>query len=348
MKRTTQKIVINTAIIAVIAIGAIWVCSRFVHLGNVEYTDNAQVHQLIIPVNSRVEGFIREVRFDEFRPVRKGDTLVIIEDAEYRLRLAQAEADYQNALAGKYAMGTAISTTSNNLTVSDAGIEEVHVQLLNAEKDYQRYRKLLEQEAVTQQQYDAVRTNYESLQAKYEMLVRQKQSTMLARQEQTQRLEQNEAGIAVAAAALDLARLNLSYTVILAPCDGVASRQSIQAGQMVHIGQTLLTVVDNTDKWVVANYRETQTTHMAVGQMVEITVDALPGKTYMGRIAAISQATGAQYSVVPQNNAAGNFVKVEQRIPVKIEFTADNSSEDLERLRAGLNVECEVNLSKAD
>lgn len=343
MDRRTKKIIINSIIIAIIAVGLIWVCSRFVHLGRVEYTDNAQVRRLIVPVNSRVQGFVKKVCFEEYQHVRKGDTLVILEDAEFRLHVAQAEANRLSSLAGKSAMGTTISTTSNDLHVSDAGIEEVHIRLLNAEKDYQRYRALLEKDAVTPQQFDNVRTNYEALKAQYERLVRQKQSTALIKQEQTQRMDQNEAAIAVADAELDLARLNLSYTIITAPCDGVTSRKTLQVGQLVQPGQTLLSVVDDDEVWVIANYKETQTAHIAEGMPVDITVDAIPGVTYRGKVQALSQATGAQYALVPQDNSAGNFVKVEQRVPVKIIFTEENDREAMMKLRAGLNVECEVN-----
>lgn len=342
MERKNKKILINTVIILVLLAGFTWVVSRFVRLGRVEYTDNAQVRRLIVPVNSRVQGFIREVRFEEYQHVHKGDTLLIIEDTEYRLRLAQAEADRLSTLAGRSAMGTTITTTGNDLSVSDAGIEEVHVRLLNAEKDYHRYHTLLEQEAVTPQQFDNVRTNYEALKANYERLLRQRRSTALVRQQQTQRLDQNDAAVAVAEAALDLARLNLSYTVITAPCDGVTSRRTVQEGQLVQPGQVLLSVVDDNDVWVIANYRETQTAHLAEGMKVRISVDAIPGVTYEGRVQALSQATGAQYSLVPQDNSAGNFVKVEQRVPVKIVFTDANRAADLQRLRSGLNVECET------
>lgn len=342
MERKNKKILINTVILLVLLAGFTWVVSRFVRLGRVEYTDNAQVRRLIVPVNSRVQGFIREVRFEEYQHVHKGDTLLIIEDTEYRLRLAQAEADRLSTLAGRSAMGTTITTTGNDLSVSDAGIEEVHVRLLNAEKDYHRYHTLLEQEAVTPQQFDNVRTNYEALKANYERLLRQRRSTALVRQQQTQRLDQNDAAVAVAEAALDLARLNLSYTVITAPCDGVTSRRTVQEGQLVQPGQVLLSVVDDNDVWVIANYRETQTAHLAEGMKVRISVDAISGVTYEGRVQALSQATGAQYSLVPQDNSAGNFVKVEQRVPVKIVFTDANRAADLQRLRSGLNVECET------
>jgi membrane fusion protein (multidrug efflux system) len=290
-----------------------------------------------------VPGFIKKIYFDEYQTIRKGDTLAVIEDSEFRLRVAQAEADYQNALVGKTAMGTTISTTRNNLSVSDAGIEEISILLQNAEKDYLRYKKLLAEESVTQQQYDGVKTNYEAMKAKYVMLVRQKQSTALVKDEQTQRLNQNEAAIAVTLAALDLAKLNLSYTVIIAPCDGVTSRKTIQEGQVVQIGQTLLSVVDESEKWVIANYKETQTAHIAERMEVEMKIDAIPGVTYKGRVQSISMATGAQFAMVPQDNSAGNFVKVEQRVPVKIAFSDENSEEVMQKLRAGLNVECKVN-----
>ena len=309
MNRKIKKVTFNIIIVAALLCGFAWVVSRFVHLGRVEYTDNAQVRQHIVPVNSRVQGFIKEIRFEEYRHVRKGDTLAIIEDAEYRLRVAQAEADLQNARVGKTAMNTSISTLSNNLEVSDAGIAEVEVLMRNAGKDYERYQKLVDQKAVTRREYDQVKANYESLKAKYDMLTRQKRSTALTRDEQSQRLAQTEAGIRLAEAALELARLNL---------------------------------VDDSEIWVLANYKETQTAHIAEGMPVDITVDAVPGVVYRGRVEALSQATGAQYSLVPQDNSAGNFVKVEQRVPVKIAFTSDNSPETLAKLRAGLNVECEV------
>ena len=302
MNKRTRKIVFNLVVIILLMIGFVWVCSRFVHLGQVEYTDNAQVRQQIVPVNSRVQGFIQKIYFDEYEFVHKGDTLLLIEDTEFRLRVAQAEADYQNALAGRSAMGTAVSTAHNNLAVSDAGIDEV----------------------------------------------RQKRSVVLVKEEQTQRLNQNEAAVAVASAALDLAKLNLSYTVVLAPCDGVTSRKTIQEGQLIQPGQTLLSIVDEKEKWVIANYKETQTTRIVEGMRVDMKIDAIPDVVYKGCVQAISKATGAQFAVVPQDNSAGNFVKVEQRVPVKIVFSADNTPEDMNRLRAGLNVECEVNYQDYD
>ena len=340
-----KKRAIPNFFIALVLVGGIsWVCGKFIHLGNVEFTDNAQVKQHLTPVNTRVQGFIKKIYFEEYQPVKKGDTLVVIEDTEYRLKLAQAEADYKNAIAGKSAMHTTINTTQNNIFVTDAVIEEQRVRLKNAEADYKRYQELMKEEAVTPQQFDRVRTEYAATKAKYEQLLRQKQSSMLVKQEQTQRLEQNESEIKLAKAALELAKLNLSYTVICATTDGVTGRKDIHEGELVQAGQALVTLVDSTEKWVIANYKETQTTDMKRGQLVDMKVDAIPDIVYKGRIVSISDATGSFYSLIPQDNSAGNFVKVEQRIPVRIEFTDENTKENLQRLRAGMNVECYVDL----
>lgn len=343
MKQKRKKQIYNIVVVLLILGGLVWVCARFVHLGTVEYTDNAQVKQLIVPVNSRVQGFIKKIYFEDYQEVKKGDTLAVIEDAEFLLRVAQAEADYQNALSGKTVMTSTIHTTQNNIAVSDAGIQEAKVRLDNAEREYYRYKNLLKQDAVTRQQYDAIQTNYEALKARYELLVRQKQSTTLVKHEQTQRLDQTDAGIKLAEAALKLARLNLSYTVIVAPCDGTTGRKEIQEGQLVQSGQTLVDVVDENHRWVVANYKETQTAHIREGQSVEMEIDAIPDIVFRGTVKSISRATGASFSLIPQDNSAGNFVKVEQRIPVRIEFSEENRAEDMERLRAGMNVECVVN-----
>ena len=338
-----KKAIIRTiVIIAIIAVGIIWVCSHFFHLGNVEWTDNAQVRRNIVPINSRVQGYIERICFNDFEEVHKGDTLVVIENSEYLLRVAQANAAYQRSLVENTAMGTTISTTENNLSVNDAAIDELKVRLAQAEKDYNRYEQLLAQKAVTRQQYENVKTNYDALKAKYDMLVRQKNSTRLVKIEQTQRLEQRQADIEAAKAALDMAQLNLSYTVVTAPCNGIASKKNIQIGQLIQPGQNLLSLVESDNVWVVANYKETQMKNIKDGMTVKIKVDAVSDITYSGVVTSISYATGSQYSAIPVDNATGNFVKVKQRVPVRIDFSDDNSSENLSRLSSGMNVECEV------
>ncbi|MGI6220142.1 MAG: HlyD family secretion protein [Bacteroidaceae bacterium] len=338
--RKVKKQVYNILILCVLAGALLYVCSRFIHPG-VEYTDNAQVKQHITPIDTRVQGFVKKIYFEEYRPVKRGDTLLVIEDSEYRLRLAQAEADLANALSGQKVTTAGIATTQSNLGINEAGIEEVGAQLENARREYERYQKLLAEDAVTRQEYDKIATAFEAAQARYQQALRTKRSTSLQKNEQTRRLAQNEAAIRLAEAAVELARLNLSYTVILATCDGVTGRKDIHEGQLVQAGQTMVEIVDESDLWVIANYRETQLPHIAEGAKVEITADAVPDVTYTGTVESISEATGAAFSLIPQDNATGNFVKVEQRVPVRISLKG-NDADKLRLLRAGFNVECRI------
>ena len=159
--------------------------------------------------------------------------------------------------------------------------------------------------------------------------------------EQQQRLGQSTAGESVAEAQVNLTRLNLSYTVIVATCDGVMGRKDIHVGQLVQPGMQLARIVDERQVWVIANYRETQLKHIKVGNQVEFTADAVPGVTYQGEVESIAAGTGSAFSPIPVDNATGNFVKVEQRVPVRIKVTTDNA-DDVALLLAGLNVETEV------
>ena len=341
MSRKLKVRIYNTVVILLILAGMGYVVSRFVHLGRVEFTDNAYVHQHITPINSRVAGFIKEIRFDEYTPVKRGDTLVIIEDTEFRLHVAQAEAALANALAGGAASASTVATVQNNVGVSEASVAECLAQLENARREEARFARLLERKAVTQQQYDNVHTALLSLEARYEQLTRVRKSTSLTGSEMAHRREQADAGIRLAEAQLDLARLNLSYTVVLAPCDGVLGRKTINVGQLIQPGQTLVDIVDSADKWVVANYRETQLRHIKEGDRVTVEVDALPDARFEGVVASIADATGSAVSLIPNDNATGNFVKVEQRIPVRINLKESDSAA-YGRLRAGMSCECEI------
>ena len=341
--KKTVKRIYNAAIIAVLLVFIAIVCSRFTHWGNVEYTDDAQVWRHITPLNARVGGFIKEIRFDDYQHVKKGDTLVVIDDAEFRLALAQAEAALRGSRSGSGAVSAGMTTTQSNVRAASASIDEARVQMDNARRDYERFEELLRKDAVTRQQYDNARAQYEAARARYEAALSRRQATSQTLGEQQQRLGQSSAGVSVAEAQLDLARLNLSYTVVVATCDGVMSRKDIHVGQLVQPGQQLARIVDAGQVWVVANYRETQMKHIEVGHRVEFTADAVPGVTYTGTVEAIAAGTGSAFSPIPVDNATGNFVKVEQRVPVRIAVGSDNKPEDVARLLAGLNVEVEVN-----
>ncbi len=339
MSKKIIKRIYNVVIIALLLCGIGYVCSRFVHFGNVEYTDDARVERHISPVNTRVQGFISEIRFEEYQHVKKGDTLVVIDNSEHLFRLAQAQADLERALSGKSADAASIRTTASNVTVADAGIEEARVNLQNAQSDYERYKALLAKDAVTKQQFDAIETKYKAAKARYDQVQRQRKSTELVGNELEGRLGQSKASVSLAEAAVELAKLNLSYTVIVAPCDGRIGRKDIHVGQLVQPGQLLAKVVDDSDVWIVADYRETQLKHIEVGSEVKITADAVPGVEYKGRVESIAAATGSAWLGAPINNATGNFVKVEQRVPVRISI---EGNENLDALKAGLNVETEV------
>ena len=205
MDKKLLRTIYNICVLILLVIGALLVVNHFVHFGDGEFTDNATVQQHITPVNTRVGGFIKEIRFSEYQPVHKGDTLVIIEDSEFRLQLAQAEANLQREMAGGEATTSGIGVTRQNMSVSDAGIDEARVRLDNARQDDQRYAQLLKSDAVTQQQYDQIHTNYLAAKARYEQVVRSRATLNRAEQEQGHRLSQNKAAIDVAQAQIKLA-----------------------------------------------------------------------------------------------------------------------------------------------
>ena len=326
---------------------AIWglyaIISLFVDYKSNETTDDAQVEQYLSPVNIRVPGYIKKIYFTEHQHVRKGDTLLVLEDDEYRIRLKEAEAALMDARSGRKVVANTLNTVSNSASVYDASIAEAQYRVEQLEKDYRRYSSLLKKNATTPIVVEQYQTQLEMARARVAALKQQREAAHSSVTEVDQRQENAEAAVKRAEAAVDLAALNLSYTVVTAPCNGCLGRRSIEEGQLVNAGQTLTTIIPDTRKWVVANYKETQISSLAVGQEVEVTVDAFAGKTFKGRITAISSATGSKYSMVPTDNSAGNFVKIQQRVPVRIELT-DISDEDNARLAAGMMCVVKANL----
>ena len=342
MKKKVIKRTYNVVVICVLVAIIVWAFSHFVHGTNLEYTDDAQVNRLITPINTRVQGFIKEIRFEDYQHVNKGDTLVIIEDAEYRLHVAQAEAGLQGQKSSSDVVSASMTTTSSDVQTASAGIEEARVDMINAKQDFDRFAALLKKDAITRQQYDNAYARYLGAKARYEQASSRRQSAASVQQVQTHQLGGSRAGESVAEAQLNLARLNLSYTVIVATTDGVMGRKDIHVGQLVQPGQMLARIVDDNEVWVVANYRETQMEAITVGKKVEFTADAIPGVVFHGTVQALSAAAGNAYSMIPVDNATGNFVKVEQRVPVRIDLTKDNDPKQVALLRAGLNVETKV------
>jgi membrane fusion protein (multidrug efflux system) len=339
MKDRIKVLITNVLVFIFLVGGFFWLVRNYFHLGSDNFTNSAQVEGFVNPINTRISGYIKEIRFIEHQEVSSGDTLVILDDSEVRIQLAQAEAAYMNALAAKHVTSSAVNTAANNVHTTQANIAGAKARLENAERNLQRYENLLRSEAVTRFQYDQVKTEYDMSKSAYEALINQRQTADLTTEEVKSRLALNDAEIKRAEAVLEMAKLNLSYTVITAPYDGIMGRRLIQEGQLLQQpGMQAATIVTYNNKWVTANFLESQMPNISIGQRVKMKVDALGGAEFEGMVTAISAATGARFSNVPTDNSTGNFVKVQKRIPVRIEFT-DKDSEAYHRLRVGMNTD---------
>ncbi len=323
--------------VAVMAWGVVQVVGLFLDYKRTETSTDAQVEQYISPVNLRASGYIRRICFTEHQDVHKGDTLLVLDDREYKIRLMEAEAALKDAQASATVIGATLQTTQTTASVYDASISEIEIRLAKLEKDRQRYQNLVKRNAATPIQLEQIETEYDATRKKLEATRRQQKAALSGVNEVSHRRQSTEAAIERATAALEMARLNLSYTVVLAPCDGKLGRRALEEGQYITAGETITYILPDTQKWIVANYKETQIEHLYLGQEVVITVDAISDREFSGRVAAISGATGSKYSLVPTDNSAGNFVKIQQRIPVRIDFT-NLSKEDNDRLVAGMMV----------
>lgn len=336
-----RNITLNVVCILLALAGITWTVDYFWKYVNYEITNDAVVDQYIAPLNIRVSGYIKEVRFTEHQYVQEGDTLLTLDDREYRIRLKDAEAALMDARGSKEVLTSGIETSHVNIAVQAANIAETKARLTQQETELHRYANLRKKEAISQQEYEQSKANYEATKARYEALLQQKKAARSQYSEASKKSTGAEANILRKEAEVDLARLNLSYTVVTAPYNGYMGRRTLEPGQFVQSGQTLSYLVRGNDKWITANYKETQIAHIFIGQKVRIKVDAFSHRTFQGKVTAISEATGSKYALVPTDNSAGNFVKVQQRIPVRIELT-DATPEEMNNLRAGMMVETEA------
>lgn len=340
-KRRLRNITLNTVCIILAGSGLWFTANYFWRYVNYEITNDAFVDQYVAPLNIRVAGYIQEVRFTEHQYVHKGDTLLILDDREYRIKVKEAEAALMDMQGSKDVIHSGIQTSQMNVTVQDANITEAKAKLWQLEQDYYRFERLLKEESVPEQQYEQAKAAYEAAKARYQALVGQKNAALSQYAEASKKTTSAKANILRKEADLDLANLNLSYTVLIAPYDGYMGRRTLEPGQFVQAGQAISYLMRGNSKWITANYKETQISHIFIGQEVNVKVDALPGKIFKGKVTAISEATGSKYSLVPTDNSAGNFVKVQQRIPVRIDLE-EIAPEDMMNLRAGMMVETEA------
>ena len=328
-KQRIRQIVASLIGVAILAFGLWKIVCLFLDYNSNETSNDAQIEQYISPVNLRASGYIAKVYFREHQEVHKGDTLLVLDDREYRIRLMEAEAALKDAKAGANVINATEQTTETSASIYQASIDEINVRLAKLAKDCERYRNLVEKKAATPIQLEQLEVEYAATKKKLEGVKKQQAAAYKGVNEVTTR-KQN-------VAAVEMAKLNLSYCVVVAPCDGKLGRRSIEEGQMVNAGTTITYIIPTNNKWVIANYKETQIENLYVGQKVRMTVDAISNKEFEGTVTAISGATGSKYSLVPTDNSAGNFVKIQQRVPVRIDFN-NLSKEDNEHLAAGMMV----------
>lgn len=333
-----------------------------------EETDNAQLESNISPVIPKINSTVVKIFVEDNQAVKEGDTLVLLDDANYRIAVQHAEIAVavarQNVQVSKNNRGTASSTVSSatansgavaaSMSAAKASVDAAKVGVDVTTKNYQRFKNLLEQKSTTQQQFDVVKAEKEGADAKLRIAESQVSSLnkqidaskfQVATTQSTVATSNNGIGLAELSVKqaennLEAARLQLSYCAITAPSNGIISKKNVQKGQVVAIGQPLMAIADNQNIWVVANYKETQIEKMKVGQKVSIKIDAYSDKIFQGKVSSFSQATGARFSLLPADNATGNFVKVTQRIPVKIVFTDTQNAKY--PLMAGMSVTVNV------
>jgi membrane fusion protein (multidrug efflux system) len=311
-----------------------------------ESTDNAQVDGHIVPVLAKVGGYVTAVSAGENQPVKDGAAVVQIDDAEYRVRLAQADAELaaaQAAVGGGGQVGAAeaqVQTATSQTAAGQAQVGAARATLARTEADFGRYQQLAAQQIISQQQLDAARAAVDVARAELAAAQRSAAASGAGVGNARAGVRLAEARLAGARATRENAALQLSYTKIMAPASGVVSRKTVEVGQLVQPGQTLMSVVADTGVWITANMKETQLHDLRIGQPVEIEVDAYEGAHVEGVVESISSATGARFALLPPDNATGNFTKVVQRVPVRIRVTRGLGAE--RPLRPGMSVVANV------
>jgi membrane fusion protein (multidrug efflux system) len=343
---------------------------EFRYLQRYETTDDAQIDGDVDPVSPRVGGYVKAIRFRDNQFVHEGDTLVVLDAADYRIRVAQAEAALQSALASAGVTRTnvgvaaatiqsseaSVQTARNQVATAQANVAAAQARARKASQDFERYSRLLAEKTVPQQQFDAVQAERDAAQAQLQAAQAQlqtAQSQVAAAGTQThvtssqRRATESQISVAQAAvkqrqAELDLANLQLGYTVVRAPVSGVVSRRAVQVGQLVQAGQALCSVVSQSSVWVTANFKETQLGAMKPGQAVDVKVDAFDGHKLTGHVGSFAGATGAKFSLLPPDNATGNYVKVVQRVPVRIDL--DKKDPLYAQLRPGMSATVAVDV----
>src|SRR5690349_1657402 len=329
-KNRTRLIIIA----AIVLVGGFFGIRAWLHSQHHVTTDNAQLDATITSVRSSVMGYVKEVRFEDNKRVKKGDTLLIIDNKDYLAKVMQARAMLQSAeaqtgvsRATAQAATQSANASSLNASALQSGINAAQARLTRAQKEVDRIEKMFSQGAATQQQLDAARAEFQAATAQHEMAQRQYQAsiTQSGGAQTSAKAQREQVGVSNAlvqqrAAELDLAESQLANTAIVAPFDGIVSKKAVEVGQLIQVGQPVCSAVEVDHLWVTANFKETQLDRLRIGQDVNVFLDAYESLTLHGKIESVGAATGAKFSLLPPDNATGNFVKVTQRVPVRIEI----------------------------
>jgi membrane fusion protein (multidrug efflux system) len=304
-------------------------------------------------------GYVTKVYIKDNDYVKKGDTLFTIDNNDYIVKLEDAKAALiaaqGNFEVSKADIGSALASVSvsdANLQSAGGTIESAKIRLGRATNDFERYNNLFKNHSITKQQYEQALAAKQEAESQLRILQDQQKassfqkSVIIAKSKvSNKQSEVASANIKRAEAMLEAAKLNLSYTVVTAAIDGQVSKIAIQPGQLVQPGQALFYIINNQEAWVIANFKETQLNKMKMGQKVTVKVDAYPDTDFEGEITSFSPATGSKFSLLPPDNATGNFVKTIQRLPVKISLNTTNDPEKIKLLRPGMNVDVDVHLN---
>jgi membrane fusion protein (multidrug efflux system) len=331
-------------ILGVVLLGAAcFGIKEYLYYSKVENTDDAQVTSNIDPVVTRITDYITAINFQDNQPVTKGQILVQLDNKDLQLKEQQAEADLANVQANvAVAKANAESIQSSVATAKDE-IDAAQITYSKDSLDFDRYKNLIKDGSITQEQYDNSKSALQTASKQIDIARRKYESAEKQYEVAQANLSSVQTNVAIKQSAVDYAKLQLSYSTIVAPVSGKASKRSIELGQLVSAGSPLLAIVEDS-MWVEANFKETQLNNMKVGQKADIEVDALDGRKIDGTISTFSGATGTIFSLLPPDNAAGNFVKVVQRVPIKI--TIDPKSELYKQLRPGLSVEVTIKVKE--
>jgi membrane fusion protein (multidrug efflux system) len=308
-------------------------------------TDDAYVRGDITPLSAKIEGYVSRVAVSDFQLVKAGDLLVEIDDADYRARVAQAEADVLGAEAAIQNLKARKALQKAVINQAESAIAATQADVTRTQLELDRQRKLLASTYGTAQKVEqalAAATRFEAELARDQADLQGQHQQMAVLDTQESQLR---ADAKAKRAALDLAKITLGYTVIVAAVDGMVGERGVRAGQYVHAGTQIISVIPLDNVWVIASYKETQLTHVATGQKAEISIDTFPGVVVTGRVDSIAPASGSQFSLLPPDNATGNFTKVVQRIPVKLLLDPENPLAG--RLRPGMSVIATIDTASA-